>query len=128
MDATIQPDDRFELVFHQDKAAEKPITETPVTNAQPYIPSEPLDEADAQKAKAAERLYKLRNLSFNFNAADPNNEYEQVPAYVRQNLQVQGSSMASVEKFYSSYSVGTDENNTIQISTINTFLEGKKPD
>jgi cell division protein FtsZ len=115
-------------VFHQDTAAEKPTTETPDTNKQPYIPSEPLDEADAQKAKAAERLYKLRNLSFNFNAADPNNEYEQVPAYVRQNLQVQGSSMASVEKFYSSYSVGTDENNTIQISTINTFLEGKKPD
>jgi cell division protein FtsZ len=128
MDATIQPDDRFELVFHQDTSTEKPTTEPPLTNAQPYIPSEPLDEADAQKAKAAERLYKLRNLSFNFNAADPNNEYEQVPAYVRQNLQVQGSSMASVEKFYSSYSVGTDENNTIQISTINTFLEGKKPD
>jgi cell division protein FtsZ len=128
MDATIQPDDRFELVFHQDTSTEKPAADTPNAHTQSYFPSEPLDEADAQKAKAAERLYKLRNLSFNFNAADPNNEYEQVPAYVRQNLQVQGSSMASVEKFYSSYSVGTDENNTIQISTINTFLEGKKPD
>jgi cell division protein FtsZ len=33
-----------------------------------------------------------------------------------------------VEKFYSNYTVGTDENNQVQISTINTFLEGKKPD
>jgi cell division protein FtsZ len=35
---------------------------------------------------------------------------------------------ATVEKFYSSYAVGTDENNVAQLSTLNTFLEGKKPD
>jgi cell division protein FtsZ len=87
-----------------------------------------LDEAEMQKARAAERLHKLRNLSFNFGTADHNNEYENIPAYVRQNLQVHNTTMASVEKFYSSYAVGTDENNITQISTINTFLEGKKPD
>ena len=86
------------------------------------------DEAEAQKNKAAERLYKLRNLSYNFNAADPNNEYENIPAYVRHNLQVHNTTLASVEKFYSNYSVGLDENNITQINTINTFLEGKKPD
>ena len=87
-----------------------------------------LDEAEIQKARAEERLHKLRNLSFNFSAADPNNEYENIPAYVRQNLQVHNTTLASIEKFYSSYAVGTDENNITQISTINTFLEGKKPD
>ncbi len=118
----------FELVFHNEKPASQVKEEVPVSLPQPSFNYSPVDEAEAQKAKAAERLYKLRNLSFNFNASDPNNEYEHVPAYVRQNLQMQSTSLASVEKFYSSYSVGTDEDNSIQISTINTFLEGKKPD
>ncbi|HVZ56965.1 MAG TPA: cell division protein FtsZ [Chitinophagaceae bacterium] len=85
------------------------------------------DEADEQKRKAAERLQKLRNLSFNVNAADPNNEFETVPAYIRRNMELYSSS-AKVEDFYSNYQVKTDENNITQISTINTFLDGKKPD
>jgi len=36
---------------------------------------------------------------------------------------------ASVEDFYSNYSVKAGDNNQqAQISTINTFLDGKKPD
>jgi cell division protein FtsZ len=127
-DISADQDNGFELVFHQEKPAEPAKEELPVPPAQHYMNYSPVDDAEAQKTKAAERLYKLRNLSFNFNASDPNNEYEHVPAYVRQNLQMQSSSLASVEKFYSSYSVGTDEDNAIKISTINTFLEGKKPD
>jgi cell division protein FtsZ len=127
-DMSASQDNGFELVFHQEKPAIHIKEELPNPLPQPNFNYSPVDEAEAQKAKAAERLYKLRNLSFNFNASDPNNEYEHVPAYVRQNLQMQSTSLASVEKFYSSYSVGTDEDNSIQISTINTFLEGKKPD
>jgi len=127
-DNTPVQEEGFELVFHNEKPASQVKEEVPVSLPQPNFNYSPVDEAEAQKAKAAERLYKLRNLSFNFNASDPNNEYEHVPAYVRQNLQMQSTSLASVEKFYSSYSVGTDEDNSIQISTINTFLEGKKPD
>jgi cell division protein FtsZ len=127
-DNTPVQEEGFELVFHNEKPASEVKEEVPVSLPQPNFNYSPVDEAEAQKAKAAERLYKLRNLSFNFNASDPNNEYEHVPAYVRQNLQMQSTSLASVEKFYSSYSVGTDEDNSIQISTINTFLEGKKPD
>jgi cell division protein FtsZ len=86
------------------------------------------DEAEDQKRKAAERLHKLRNLSFNANAADQNNEFENVPAYIRRNLHLHHASLTSVEKFYSHYTVKNDENDQVQISTINTFLEGKKPD
>jgi cell division protein FtsZ len=86
------------------------------------------DEMEDQKRKAADRLHKLRNLSFNVGTADPNNEFESVPAYVRRNLHLHNASLTSVEKFYSHYTVKTDENNQVQISTINTFLEGKKPD
>jgi cell division protein FtsZ len=86
------------------------------------------DEAEDQKRKAAERLHKLRNLSFNINAADPNNEFESVPAYVRRNLEMHNTALTSVEKFYSKYTVKSDDNNQGQISSLNSFLDGKKPD
>jgi len=85
------------------------------------------DEAEELRRRAAERINKLRNLSFNINAADPNNEFETVPAYIRRNLELYNT-ISNVESFYSSYEVKTDEQNNSQISTINTFLEGKKPD
>ncbi|MEY4628044.1 MAG: hypothetical protein RLZZ595_370 [Bacteroidota bacterium] len=121
-------EDAIELVFHEAAAVEEPVAQVQETFVPEIEESAPMDEAEAQRARAAERLYKLRNLSFNFNSQDPNNEYESIPAYVRHNLQVHNTTLASVEKFYSSYSVGKDENNVTQISTINTFLEGKKPD
>ena len=87
-----------------------------------------VDETEEQKRKAAERLHKLRNLSFNVNSADPNNEFENVPAYIRRNMELYGNSFSAVENFYSNYEVKKDENNQTQISTINTFLDGNKPD
>ncbi|MEO6219688.1 MAG: cell division protein FtsZ [Ginsengibacter sp.] len=86
-----------------------------------------VDEAEELKRRAMERIAKLRNLSFNVNAADPNNEFESVPAYLRRNMELHNS-IADVESFYSNYTVKSDENNKTEISTINTFLEGKKPD
>ncbi|GAC1708604.1 MAG: cell division protein FtsZ [Flavisolibacter sp.] len=85
------------------------------------------DAEEDQKRRAAERLQKLRNLSFNLNAADPKNEFEAVPAYIRRNMELYNTS-SSVENFYSNYSVKDEGNNQASISTINTFLEGKKPD
>jgi len=123
-----EADEFIELVFHEQVEAEMPVQQVTESFVPEIEESAPIDEAEAQRSRAAERLYKLRNLSFNFNAQDPNNEYESIPAYVRHNLQVHNTTLASVEKFYSSYSVGKDENNVTQISTINTFLEGKKPD
>ena len=87
-----------------------------------------VDEAEEQKRRAAERLHKLRNLSFNFNSADPNKEFENVPAYIRRNMELYGNSYSTVENFYSHYEVKKDDNDQAQISTINTFLDGKKPD
>jgi len=85
------------------------------------------DDVDDPKRRAAERINKLRNLSFNINAADPNNEFETVPAYIRRNLELYNT-ISNVENFYSNYEVKTDENNNTEISTINTFLDGKRPD
>lgn len=85
------------------------------------------DETEELRRRAAERISKLRNLSFNTSAADLNNEFETVPAYLRRNMELHNS-IANVESFYSSYTVKSDENNQAEISTINTFLDGKKPD
>lgn len=119
----------MQLVIRNDiPAAEVPTshqTQTPITHADDLaLP----DAAEDQKRRAAERLQKLRNLSFNINAADPNNEFESVPAYIRRNMELHNSN-STVENFYSKYEVKDDGSGKgASISTINTFLDGKKPD
>ncbi len=117
----------MQMVIKDPNAANKSVARS--AQSENYSAEEPAmqDEAEDQKRRAAERLNKLRNLSYNVNAADPNNEFETVPAYVRRNFHLKDA-LASVEKFYSNYTVKTDENDKTQISTINTFLDGKKPD
>ncbi len=117
------------VVKDSHEAAEEPKNDQ---QTQPIIMSnveEPAmqDEAEELRRRAMERIAKLRNLSFNINAADPNNEFETVPAYLRRNMELHNS-IANVESFYSNYTVKTGENNQTEISTINTFLEGEKPD
>ncbi len=87
-----------------------------------------VDGQELQKRKQLERLQKLRNLSFNVNAGDPNNEFENVPAYVRRNMELNNSSHSHIESYYSKYEVSSDDKNQGQLNTINTFLDGKKPD
>ena len=85
------------------------------------------EETEDLRRRAAERISKLRNLSFNVNATDPNNEFESVPAYLRRNTEMHNQ-IADVENFYSNYTVKSDDNNRAEINTINNFLDGKKPD
>ena len=114
------------------KDSQKAAEEKPDDQTQPIMMSaveEPAmqDETEELRRRATERIAKLRNLSFNINAADPNNEFETVPAYLRRNMEMHNQ-IADVESFYSNYTVKTDENNQAEIGTINTFLDGKKPD
>jgi cell division protein FtsZ len=104
-----------------------PTPQAPVETASKGEEPAPQERAEDEKRKAAERLQKLRNLSFNLNAADPNNEFEAVPAYIRRNMDL-GANSSHVENFYSNYTVKPDGEGSAQISTINTFLDGKKPD
>ena len=128
-DEEASPD--MQLVFREtDSTADEPGAHQTPSLSVPNSPvEEPAaqDDADDLKRRAAERINKLRNLSFNVNAADPNNEFETVPAYIRRNLELYNT-ISNVENFYSNYEVKTDENNNTEISTINTFLDGKRPD
>ncbi len=89
---------------------------------------EPVEtEQEVQRRKQMERLQKLRNLSFNSNAGDPTSEFETVPAYIRRNMELYNNA-SHIESYYSKFEVSTDDKNQGQINTINTFLDGKKPD
>jgi cell division protein FtsZ len=85
------------------------------------------DESEDLRRRASERLAKLRNLSFNTVSTDPNSEYDTVPAYLRRNMEKQVQ-IADVETFYSHYTVKNNSENQIELNTINSFLDGKKPD
>ncbi len=88
-----------------------------------------MDDVEEQKRRAAERIQKLRNLSFNMNnSTDTSGEFDAVPAYIRRNMELFGNTLTSVENFYSKYTVGKDENDQTHISHINKFFDGKKPD
>ena len=129
---------QMQLVERDDiPAADMPLAHQthPDSYREPLLPevedSALQDETEEQKRRAAERLHKLRNLSFNVNAADPNNEFETVPAYIRRNMELYTGHSAGntqVENFYSNYEVKADDKNQSHISSINTFLDGKKPD
>jgi cell division protein FtsZ len=131
--ASNEEDELLELQMQIVERDDIPAADVPrAYQAQPPLTTEVedpamRDETEEQKRRAAERLQKLRNLSFNVNANDPNNEFETVPAYIRRNMELYNST-SQVENFYSNYEVKTDQNNQTQISTINTFLDGKKPD
>jgi cell division protein FtsZ len=125
------PSGDMQLVFKDDIPVADvprahPIQSESMAN-QPAEEPAPQDEAEGLRRRAAERINKLRNLSFNMNAADPNNEFETVPAYIRRNLELYNT-VNTVENFYSQYEVKADKNSHGEISTINSFLDGKKPD
>ncbi len=87
-----------------------------------------LEETDEQKIKAAERLSKLRNLSFNVKTMETSPELENVPAYMRKNINLDNDPK-STDPVFSAYSIGEPRSGgPAEITSINSFLDGKKPD
>lgn len=87
---------------------------------------------EEQKKALEDRAERLRRMSFNIGKEADSQDEENIPAYVRKNIELDNS-VASADTFYSGYSVGVPDNDQDQkpkaaIQTINTFLDGKKPD
>lgn len=127
-----EPAEEMQLVEKNSSVAAEEDHEQKVHQTMPIMMSDaeepPLaDEAEELKRKAMDRIARLRNLSYNSNNSDPNNEFESVPAYLRRNMELHNS-IANVESFYSNYSVKPDEENKVQISSLNSYLNGNKPD
>lgn len=130
--STPAEDEGLSLSFSSETRTNSFETNTNINTAAPHID---LDETDAEKQKrtAQDRIKKLRELQFNVNNNDPNSEFDTVPAYVRRNMDMFGGNeeekeFSSVENFYSKYRVKKDENDKTNISSLNTFLDGKRPD
>lgn len=100
------------------------------TSRKPQLSPEEQEEQDRfeeQKRLLEERAERLRKLSFNINGGDTD-EVENIPAYMRRTTPAMDKG-GSQDKYYSGYSVGVNENDGQgSIQTINTFLDGKKPD
>jgi cell division protein FtsZ len=112
---------------------EAPADEVTVKIGEHYLTPKEIEEKRAfeeQKRSLEERADRLRKMSFNIKGTESTDELENVPAYVRRQIDIDNG-VASADKFYSGYSVGVnDQQNQSQasIQTINTFLDGKKPD
>ncbi|MBK7588084.1 MAG: cell division protein FtsZ [Bacteroidetes bacterium] len=81
---------------------------------------------ELQKRALEERASKLRSMSFNVNKADIDDHEHNIPAYQRRNIALENHGN-SAEDTYSSVRV-TDGNGGNNISTLNSFLNGKNPD
>lgn len=82
---------------------------------------------EEQKRILEERAERLRKMSFNFHGNNAE-EIENVPAYMRRSNNAEEQIDESSKPFLSSYKVDEGANGKGNISTINTFLDGKKPD
>lgn len=102
----------------------EPVAEMPTAS----IVVDDLSEEEEQRKRALERIQKLRNLSYNMNNSEPNTEFDNVPAYVRRNMELFGNTLTTVENFYSKVTVDKDENNQAVLSTKNSFLDGNRQD
>ncbi|MCY1561249.1 hypothetical protein D9M68_984780 [compost metagenome] len=93
-----------------------------------YLTPDEMEERnrfEEQKKILEERAERLRRMSFNFHGNNAE-EIENVPAYMRRNNNTDETIDESSKPFLSSYRV--DERGNGNISTINTFLDGNKPD
>ncbi len=113
----------------------EPVAQEPVKIGAHVLTEFELEEKkrfEEQKRALEERADRLRRMSFNIKGNESNDDLENVPAYVRRNMNIDNT-VASADQHYSGYSVGVNKdqgsNNTQgTIQTINTFLDGKKPD
>lgn len=127
-----EEEDDVEVAPLQMIIKEAPV-ETPVTFGGHVMTEHELEEKrrfEEQKKALEDRAERLRKMSFNVKGNDSGDELENVPAYMRQNLNLDNTN-ASTNNYYSNYSVGINpdqQQNQAQIQTKNTFLDGKKPD
>lgn len=85
---------------------------------------------EEQKRALEERAERLRRMSFDVKSNENADDIENVPAYVRKNIKIDDRT-PSADEYYSGYSVGKDEDkkdSQADLQSLNTFLQGKKPD
>ena len=113
---------------------EDPVKEAPVMKiGERVLTQDEMEEKrrfEEQKRALEDRAERLRRMSFNIKGTESSDEMEAVPAYMRKNAKLDNQ-VGSSDSYYSGYTVGVHDNDAnpqAAIQTINTFLDGKKPD
>jgi cell division protein FtsZ len=120
----------MQLVIKTEEPAREPVT---MKIGERILTADEIEERrrfEEQKRSLEDRAERLRRMSFNIKGAESHDEMEAVPAYMRKNMKLDNQ-VASSDSYYSGYSIGKNDGNNNQqsaIQTINTFLDGKKPD
>jgi cell division protein FtsZ len=125
------PNAEMHLVIRENPAADGPDQPSATLDSASIEEPALQDELEEQKRIKAIRELKLRNLSYrNYNVSDPNNEYEQIPAYIRRGSPERMAQPPSApEQLFSNITVKADpERDKGYLSSLNSFLDGKKPD
>lgn len=82
---------------------------------------------EEQKKALEDRAAKLRQMSYNMKSDA--SDVENIPAYQRRNIELNETNTNKSSSSISGYSVDANENGkTTNLNTINTFLDGQKPD
>lgn len=117
------------IIKNEERPAPQP--EVMVKRGDRILTPEEIEEQrrfEEQKKALEDRADRLRRMSFNIQGAENASEVENVPAYMRRQTNLENN-INSNDNFLSGYAVNSDkEGNKGNISTINTFLDGKKPD
>ncbi|PSK94729.1 cell division protein FtsZ [Taibaiella chishuiensis] len=122
----------LELIIKNEQAQQPlPQQETQVKRGDRFLSPDELEEQrrfEEQKRALEERAERLRRMSFNIQGNENPSDIENIPAYMRNKANLDDQ-VSSSDPYLSGYSVNSDKNgNQGNISTINTFLDGKKPD
>lgn len=128
-----QPETQHDLqkpVQQQPEVSEK--IEKQVLHPQPLTEAEMEERKlfEEQKRALEERAERLRRMSFNYRNQEKAEELERIPAYQRQNVSFDDDGHSS-DNYLSNYYVEESKDGEpkhTNIRTINTFLDGKKPD
>lgn len=127
-------ENQIELIIKNEQPAQpQPKQEEPVMVNGRVLTAFEIEEKrifEEQKRALEERAERLRRMSFDVKANEHKDDMD-VPAYVRKNIRIDDNTVASSDTFYSGYSVGVndkDKEGKADIQSINTFLQGKKPD
>jgi cell division protein FtsZ len=120
----------MQLVIKNEEPAKEPVV---MKIGQRVLSEDEIEEKrrfEEQKKALEDRAERLRRMSFNIKSTESADEMEAVPAYMRKNMKLENQGGSS-DSYYSGYAVGMNdnpENPQAAIQTINTFLDGKKPD
>ncbi|MBX2907065.1 MAG: cell division protein FtsZ [Taibaiella sp.] len=129
MNVTVREEPTYAAPVRQEEPVREPVV---MKIGERVLSADEIEEKrrfEEQKRAFEDRANRLRNLSMNIKGNESGDEIESVPAYMRKNMNID-TAPASNDTFYSGYTVGTNGTQDSQagIRTINTFLDGKKPD